>query len=1136
VRRLTAALAAVSLALGFTVALAGSASATLTAPAAGAVLRGNATLSDSGGYDDSTGNHCGWFGGSSGDTRIELLNAGGTVVFSQSWAGEGARSVTIDTHNYPNGPYTVRGTIGIRKNSGFLGAGCKTETQSTSRPVTIDNVSSVSYGGAGSAPRNTSATVQATLTDPNRNPQTLSGQTVTFSLSGGDSVSAVTNGSGVASATLPVTGNARTATLTATYATTAFWKGSSVSVPFTVAKNSTSTTILPPAPVVHGQGTGFTAQVSPTNGTGVPGGTVQFTVDGASFGPPVTLVGGVAASQSTSSLSTGNHAIGAVYSGEANFFGSTAADRTQAVNKAETTTALTSDISPTVSGQTVTFTAEVDVAAPGVGAPAGGVQFNVDGQPYGTAVALEGDTASLAISNLSTGNHTVDATYNGNADFAASSSAGLTHGVNKAEAALALRTSKANPVTGEPLTFTADLTAVGPGAGTPSGVVQFAVDGVDLGAPVPLSGGTATSPTAHLDAGSHLVTADYTGDDNFGGAQDGLTQDVAAARTTTTVTSTPNPSVFGQAVTLQAEVTPVSPATGDPVGAVQFFIDGNPAGVFAQLDHGRAEHSLSTLAVGSHTITARYLSGTPNFITSTSEETTQTVNKAATKVAVQTSGSPSVHGQPVTFTAAVSVPAPGAGSPSGTITFTDGATVLGTRPVSSATGGQASITTASLAVAQHAIVATYSGDASFIASSGTVIQKVNRAQTSTVVTSSANPAQSGQGVSFTAEVAPVAPGAGVPTGTVRFTVNGATLGAPVTLVDGVATSTTFASLSPGTYAIKASYGGDGNFVNSDGLLDQGNGQNVNKGVTEMTLQSSDASADIGEPVTFTSTVTAVAPATGRPSGVVQVWNGPVLLGATSLSPAGPNSSTAQFVSSTLRPGTHAIRAVYVGNFNFVGQTASTSQSIGQVATVTGIESSLNPSVFGDAVTLTAVVTAGAGATGVPTGTVTFAEGDDVLGTAPVSSVQGRRQASITLDDLPGGTHPITATHSGDTSHAGSASAAYAQVVERAESTLVAQDVIEVVGDHGGTVRATLTGNGGAPLAGATIVFTTTQTVGTAHHVICTGSTDADGVAQCENTNLMPAVIANGGFDVVFAGNGDYLPAEDHAQYAGPPNP
>jgi uncharacterized protein (DUF2141 family) len=1136
VRRLIAALAVVALALGFNLVFIGAAQAAITSPAAGAVLRGQATLADTGGFDDSTLDHCSWFGGAGGSTRLQLINSGGGVVIDQFWNTGGAREYAFDTHGYANGAYTVRSVIEIRKNSGFLGLGCTTTSETATRPVTIDNITALSYTGATGAPQNTSATVSATLTDPNLAGLVLAGRTVTFALSGGTSVNATTNASGVATATLPISGPPRSATVTASFAATTFYKGSSASSPFAVTKNSTATTLTPPIPVVHGQTTGFTASVAATNGTGVPTGTIQFKVDGADFGSPVALSGGAASSQTTSALSTGNHTVTAVYNGDANFLASTSASATQAVGKAATTTALTAAPSPTVSGQSVTFTAVVGVVAPGVGVPTGGVQFNVDGQPAGTAVPLTGDTATLSISNLSTGNHTVTATYNGNADFAASSSADVTHGVNKAEAAVDLSTSEPNAVAGQPLTFTAAVTAVGPGAGTPTGAVQFAVDGDDLGGPVPLTGGVATSPVAHLDAGLHQVTANYEGDANFGGAQDSLNQDVDEAHTTTTVTSSPNPSVVGQPVTLRAEVTPVSPATGTPDGFVQFKVDGDAVGQFVELDNGVAELSTSTLAVGDHTIKATYLSSDINFITSTSTPITQSVNKAATSVDVVSSASPSVVGQPVTFTATVAVQAPGAGAPSGTVTFTDGSTVLDTVPVSSATAFQASFTTSTLTVAPHVITATYSGDASFTGSADDVIQKVNRAQTSTMVTSSANPAASGQGVTFTATVTPVAPGAGLPTGTVRFTVNGANLGAPATLVNGVATSTTFASLSPGTYAIKAAYNGDGNFVNSEGTLDQGNGQNVTKGATEMTLESSDETADFGQAVTFTSTVKAVAPATGRPSGVVQIWEGSVLLGASSLSPAAsPHTSKAEFVTSTLTPGAHAIRAVYVGNFNFTGQVATTSQSVGSTATVTGVTSSKNPSTYGDDVTLTAVVTPTAVAPGVPTGTVTFTEGGDVLGTAPVSSVAGQRQASITLDTLSGGTHAIKATYSGDGVYAGSASAAYSQVVKRAETTLVANDVIELIGDNGGTVRAKLT-SGGVGIAGQTLSFSTTQIIGTATNQICSGVTAADGEASCHNTNLMPAVIANGGFDVVFAGSNDYLPAEDHAQYAGGPTP
>ncbi len=678
-RRLIAAVAVVCLALGFTTVLVAPAQAALTSPAAGAVLRGQAVIADTGGYDDSTADHCSWFGGAGGSTRLQLINSGGTILINEFWSTGGSRSHSFDTHSFPNGSYTVKSIIEIRRNNGFLGLGCKTDTENSTRAVTIDNISAMAYGGPSGAPRNTTVSVQATLTDPNRTPQALNGQTVTFSLSGGGSVNGTTDANGVATANLPVTGNARTATLTASYAQTAFWKGSSASVPFTVEKNSTSTTIAQPAPVVHGQATSFSASVAATNGTGVPDGSIQFTVDGANFGSPVTLVGGVASSQSTSTLSTGNHAIGAVYSGTTNFAVSNANEKTQVVNKAATTTELTADISPTVSGQTVTFTAEVDVVAPGVGVPTGGVQFNVDGAPFGTAVPLTGDTATLAVSNLSTGNHTIDATYNGNADFASSSSALLTHGVNKAEAALDLSTSNVSAVAGEPLTFTAELSAVGPGAGTPTGSVQFAVDGVDLGAPVALSGGTATSPTANLGTGSHNVTANYLGDANFGGTQDSLTQAVAAAATTTTLTTSPNPSVVGQPVVLRAEVEPVSPATGTPGGAVQFYVDGNASGVFAALVNGVAEYTIEhhdgRLAhdhrpVPERRPELRHQHVGPGHPAGQQGRDERGPDQLGGSVGLRPAGD--VHGNCVGAGA-------GCGSPSGTITFTDGSTTLGHR-------------------------------------------------------------------------------------------------------------------------------------------------------------------------------------------------------------------------------------------------------------------------------------------------------------------------------------------------------------------------------------------------------------------------------------------------------------------------
>ncbi|MCW2857659.1 MAG: hypothetical protein JWR52_3274 [Marmoricola sp.] len=1128
-RRLTAAVAALGVALGLTLVVTGSAQAALTAPANGAVVAGNITLQDSGVSDGSL---C--VNGTKPNVTLSLINSANVTVFSQNIQSTSAvSSSVIDTHTLPNGAYTARAVEQKRSGTIF----CSNSSTTINNAITIQNVTNIALSTStpGSVPQNTSLVVSATLVDPNLGTQVLPGRSVSFTLSGGTTVVGTTDATGVATVTLPITGPPRPgATITASFAATAFYTASSSVRSIDVTQNSTATTLAQPADVVHGQATSFSATVAATNGTGTPTGTVQFKVDGTNFGSAVTLVAGAASSGATSTLSTGAHAITAVYSGDPNFLGSTSAAKNQQVNKAATTTGLTDAPSPTVSGQAVVFTATVGVTGAGAGSPTGAVQFNIDGQPFGTAVPLSGNTATLSVSNLSTGNHNVVAVYNGDGDFSSSSSATITHGVNKADSNLSMTTSDAGAVAGEPLTFTANVTAVGPGVGTPGGTVQFAVDGVNLGAPVPLVGGQASSPVAHLDAGSHNVTANYAGDTNFGGSNNSLTQAVIAAHTTTTVTSSPNPSVFGQSVQVHAEVTPVSPATGNPIGAVQFIVDGNPAGAFAVLSGGQADATLTGLSVGDHTITAKYLSGDENFITSTSAPLTQTVNKASTTTSLVSNAPNSVFGQPVTFTASVSVVAPGAGSPSGTIVFTDGATVIGTQPVNSSTGEQASITVSNLTVAQHAITATYSGDGNFNPSNGSVVQKVTRALTSTVVASSANPAQNGQAVQFTATVSPVAPGAGNPSGTVQFTVNGVPLGGGATIVNGVATSTSFASLTPGKYTVSAAYSGDGNFVASTGVLDEGTGQTITQGSTSMTVTAGPNPSAYGGAVTVTSTVSAVAPATGKPTGVVQIWEGSELLGATSLAPSSTaGTSVATFVTSDLSSGAHALQAVYVGNYNFTGATAATSETVSRAPSVSGIASSVNPAVYGDPVTFTATVSS---VGGTPTGSVTFKEGSTVLGTATLANAGANQTASVSVAGLHAGTHNVVAVYDGDTSTAGSTSPAFSEIVTAAPVNLFAADVnnpADPLPPKNGYIRALLTDRFGNPLAGQTIRFDSTAGPARPSKHLCDAVTDASGIAECSDTvisidlGLAPGdqlLDVHGTYDATFAGTADFQPA------------
>src|SRR5206468_3672228 len=111
----------------------------------------------------------------------------------------------------------------------------------------------------------------------------------------------------------------------------------------------------------------------------------------------------------------------------------------------------------------------------------------------------------------------------------------------------------------------------------------------------------------------------------------------------------------------------------------------------------------------------------------TSNAQTFTVNKASTTTTVSSGTNPSAFNGSVTFTATVSVNSPGGGTPTGIVTFKDGATTLGTGTLDAS--GHATFATSSLSVGSHSITATYGGDSNFNASpqSAAVSQTVNKA-------------------------------------------------------------------------------------------------------------------------------------------------------------------------------------------------------------------------------------------------------------------------------------------------------------------------------------------------------------------------------------------------------------------------
>jgi hypothetical protein len=187
------------------------------------------------------------------------------------------------------------------------------------------------------------------------------------------------------------------------------------------------------------------------------------------------------------------------------------------------------------------------------------------------------------------------------------------------------------------------------------------------------------------------------------------------------------------------------------------------------------------------------------------------VNKANNTTVVVSNLNPSVYGDNVTFT--VTVAQQYGCVPTGTVTLYDGVNPIGSN---SLTAGSAMFMTTTLLPGVHNITASYGGDLNFISSNSNSapLTQIVKAHTTTSLTSDTNPSAFGQSVTFTATVAPVAPGAGTPTGSVTFFDGATSLGAAATLdINGMATLTT-STLSVGIHTITAVYGGDTLFVGS----------------------------------------------------------------------------------------------------------------------------------------------------------------------------------------------------------------------------------------------------------------------------------------------------------------------------------
>lgn len=284
---------------------------------------------------------------------------------------------------------------------------------------------------------------------------------------------------------------------------------------------------------------------------------------------------------------------------------------------------------------------------------------------------------------------------------------------------------------------------------------------------------------------------------------------------------------------------------------------------------------------------------------------------------VSSSTNPSTVGNAVTLTATLDAGNSDYSTPTGSVVFFDGTIELGTSNIDE--NGVASIEVSSFAAATHAITAVYNGELPYISRTESLVQIVNdsngnhgsQSATTTVVESTANPSALGMLTTFSATIAPVAPGTGTPTGTVKF-VDGATdLGVANIDQYGVATLSV-STLGVGVHNVTAIYSGDDDFNSSSTSITQ----NVGNRQSTVGLTLSAGSSVVGESVTLTATINPES-GTGIPTGSVVFYDNGTELGTQTVNENG----NAMISVANIPLGYHTIVAVYSGDATFMGNTS-----------------------------------------------------------------------------------------------------------------------------------------------------------------------------------------------------------------------
>ena len=670
------------------------------------------------------------------------------------------------------------------------------------------------------------------------------------------------------------------------------------------------------------------------------------------------------------------------------------------------TVTLASALNPSVYGQAVTLTARVTSTAGGGAVPTGTLVFQIDSAAVTRTLDATG-AAWYVTSTLGAGAHTVTAAYLGNRVYSSTLSVPLTQTVTRAGTITAMGAWPQPSSYGQAVTITLRVISGNSGL-TPTGSITLSIDAWNAALPLDASG-VASYVTSTLSAGTHALTAAYSGDANYTGSSAMLVQTVNPAATTITLTAAPaTATVFGQAVTFTARIA--SSAAGlTPTGVLTLSVDA--VAVPLALDaSGIVVYTPPTLSAGAHAISAVY-GGAPDYAAS-SAALTQTVQRAPVEIALSGSPAPSTYPQAVTFTAQVGSGIAGY-TPTGQLTFSIGASAAVQALDAS---GAASYITSALSGGAHLITATYGGDAYFAGAGAVYTQTVNRVNTLVGTGAYPNPVPFGQPMTVTLRIFSFGQGI-TPTGIVTLSIDSwsTALALDATAIATWVTTT----MSSGTHDMTAQYPGDLNFNPSSAFLYL----TVGRTNSFSSLSAAPNPSTYGRTVTLTALVTSSV--TGfTPTGVVTFS-----VGGTGVPLALDAAGSAAYATSTLSIAAHPITVTYGGDASYFGSAATLTQTVNRALSYPSIVPAPSPSTLRQPVTFTLQLTSAVvGIT--PTGNVTLS-----IDAAQVDlPLDAGGAAAYTTSTLSIAAHAITLTYGGDANFSGS-TAALTHIVNRAPSAM-----------------------------------------------------------------------------------------------------